>query len=206
MRNRLPVLILATLIAGVVGAPAASASCAAFGGTLKKRLTTYDTVFVGTVTDTESAGRLATVKAESVWRGDVAPKVTVVGGELAAGVASSVDRSYEAGVRYLFTPSGFSQGRYRDNACTDTQEWTRKVERLRPRGATPVQTSEARNVVAPGTPAPSPRPTQPQAAPEGEPAVTQGMSASAALLVGAAVAAAAVGAFLLVRALRARPR
>lgn len=206
MRNRLLVLALSCVLFGVVAAPAAHASCAGPVGPLKKRLTSYDTVFVGTVTDTASGGRLATVKVESVWRGEVTPTATVAGGELAAGVASSVDRSYSDGVRYLFTPTGFEQGRYLDNACTATQEWTRKVERLRPRGATPVQNDEARNVVAPGTPAPSQGPDGPQAAPEGEPAGAPGTPTPTVLLVGAAVAAAAVGALLLARALRARPR
>lgn len=206
MRTRLLVLILAGLIAGLVVAPAAQASCAGPMGPLKKRLAGYDTVFVGTVIDTASAGRLATVKVESVWRGDVPATATVAGGELAAGVATSVDRSYSDGVRYLFTPTHFKQGRYRDNACTDTQEWTRKVERLRPRGAPPAENAEAQNVVAPGTPAPSPEPVGPQAAPEGDTGATQGTSTSTVLLVGAALTAAAAGAFLLVRALRSGPR
>lgn len=206
MRTRLLVLILGCLIISVIAATAAHASCAGPQGPLKKRLTTYSTVFVGTVTDTAGGGRLATVKVEAVWRGEVPPTATVAGGETGPGVASSVDRSYEEGNRYLFTPYDFRAGRYNDNICTDTQRWTRKIERLRPSGATPVDAGGVGEEGTPATSAPSPVSPAPQAAPDGGDGGTQGMSTSTLLVVGAAIAAAATAGVLFVRGLRAGAR
>ena len=106
-------LLLAT--AGGLGSATAWASCVAPGapGTLRS-----PNAFTGTVTATSSAGRVAEVLT------DGGSHVTVIGtpaGPDPAGVSgrTSVDRTYEVGVRYAFDPRN-STSPYQDNACTGT--------------------------------------------------------------------------------------
>lgn len=106
-------LLLAT--AGGLGGATAWASCVAPGapGTLRS-----PNAFTGTVTATSSAGRVAEVLT------DEGAHVTVIGtpaGPDPSGVTgrTSVDRTYEVGVRYEFDPRN-STSPYEDNACTGT--------------------------------------------------------------------------------------
>ncbi len=135
--QRALILLLVPAAFLVLSATAAVASCAMPEGTLQQRLSQADIVFVGTVTSTMADGRVALVDVESVWNGDVETPATVIGGEVAQGVASSVDRSYRDGRRYLFTPYQRDEHGYRDNICTDTREWSNSLEELRPADATP---------------------------------------------------------------------
>jgi hypothetical protein len=92
----------------VVLAPAtATASCA---GTP----TPSPYAFVGTVERTESGGRIAFVRTED------GRDVTVWGGEVRAGVGSSVDRTYDVGATYEFHPRNDTSP-FRDGACTATR-------------------------------------------------------------------------------------
>jgi hypothetical protein len=81
-------------------------------------------VFSGTVEQLDLGGRLATVAVDTVWKGEVAESVQVQGTEvLDPNMATSIDRSYQAGFSYVFfvTPGGVG---FVDNACSLTQEAT----------------------------------------------------------------------------------
>jgi hypothetical protein len=52
-------------------------------------------------------------------------------------MATSVDRAYETGVRYLVLPWHFRGQVMRDNACSSTQPYTAKLASHAPPGATP---------------------------------------------------------------------
>lgn len=87
--------------------------------------------FVGTVTSVANSGRRATVAVEEVWVGpDLAPIVELRGGP-EANSATSVDRSFATGTRYLFMPY-IANGELEDNACSSTTEFTADLARLRP--------------------------------------------------------------------------
>lgn len=70
--------------------------------------------FTGTVLSVEDGGTIATVETDE---GDT---VTVLGGPGGYGV-TSVDRTYEVGVRYEFHPIN-DQSPYEDNDCTATHK------------------------------------------------------------------------------------
>lgn len=133
----LPVLSLTAALLWGAAVPA-SASCAMPPGSLKQRLNDASIVFVGTVDSADSMGRVANVLVESVWKGDVDEHVQVQGGPADPQTATSVDRSFDVGTRYLFVPVSGNGQVFEDNACTDTQQWTKKLDRRRPDGATAV--------------------------------------------------------------------
>ena len=60
------------------------------------------------------------------------------------------------GRRYLFVPYELSGGSFRDNACTDTRPWRKRLDRLRPEGVQPVAAGQPGEAPAPGTPEPEP--------------------------------------------------
>jgi hypothetical protein len=95
-----------------------------------------DVVFVGTVTGLSNGGRWATVAVEEVWVGPDLPPVVEVRGGPAGNSATSVDRSFRGGTRYLFVPL-IADGTLQDNSCTSTTEFVDDHARLRP--ATPRQ-------------------------------------------------------------------
>jgi len=95
-----------------------------------------DSVFVGTVTSLSNNDRWATVAVEEVWSGpDLAPIVEIRGGP-EGNAASSVDRSFTGGTRYLFL-AYIADGVLSDNACSSTTEFTADLVRLRPATAHP---------------------------------------------------------------------
>ena len=86
----------------VVGsASVASASCAA-PVPLTDAVATSDLVVVGTVTAARSNNRIVTVAVEDIWRGDADAQIEVAGGPDSLSGATSVDRTYVVGQRYLF--------------------------------------------------------------------------------------------------------
>lgn len=126
-------------------APVARADCSA-PPPLKKALASAQIAFVGTVTGLEHDGRTATFRVEEVWKGGVVGETLVVNGGPALAelekaeregnmVATSVDRTYEAGVRYLVVPYDASGAVLKDNACSSTQPYTSELDRFRPAGA-----------------------------------------------------------------------
>lgn len=143
--------IVRTVLVGLVAASftalsalPAAASCAMPEGTLQQRLDRADIAFVGTVTSTKSDGRLARVAVEEVWRGQVGPDATVMGGEVRPFSASSVDRQYETGARYLFVPADGDGATFADNACSDTVAWEADLEELRPETVTMISDDQRR--------------------------------------------------------------
>jgi hypothetical protein len=140
------ILVLAVLLAALSSAQAAKASCAP-APPLRNSIAEADIAFVGTVVSLDHDGRTATFRVEDVWKGKVEETVVVHGGpgiaaiESAAargeGVASSVDRSYSLGTRYLVLPFGRSGDVLGDNICSNTQPYTEGLASLRPAGAHP---------------------------------------------------------------------
>jgi hypothetical protein len=123
---------------GALGGPAA-ASCAppeAFPEAIKNA----PAAFVGTVTGTANRSRWATVRVEEVWKGTElaeGEEVEVRAGPKdppgPGGSATSVDRAYRTGTRYLFVPyKRPSHAIFTDNACTRTSEFRPRLERFRP--------------------------------------------------------------------------
>ena len=140
------VLVIAAAIAAVYAAPAAEASCAP-APPLRESLAEAHIAFVGTVVALDHDGRTATFRVEDVWKGVVPETVVVHAGpgidaieDAAAkgqGVASSVDRTYTAGSRYLVLPFGRSGDVLRDSICSNTQRYSDDLAGLRPASAHP---------------------------------------------------------------------
>lgn len=135
-RHLLVVLSL-TAVWGWSAAVPAAASCA-MPAPLPDGIRDAQTVFVGTVDSADDTGRIANVIVESVWKGEVDEHVQVKGGPGDPQMITSTDRGFDVGTRYLFVPTSGNGQVFQDNACTYTQEWTKKVERLAPRGAAAV--------------------------------------------------------------------
>jgi hypothetical protein len=102
---------------------------------LEKAVLAADIVFVGTVTSTENGNRWATVAVKEVWRGPDQPPIVLVKGGPAGNTATSVDRSFETGATYLFTPSRDADGSLSDNVCSPTTLMSEAVAPLRPADA-----------------------------------------------------------------------
>src|ERR1700730_14047415 len=101
----------------------AGASCAT-AGPIAQRLQAATVVFVGRVVTTTNQGRTARVRVEQGRKAaPVSDLLTGKRGSDGTGVASSVDRSFNAGARYLFVPTR-DGGQFRDNACSATVEYS----------------------------------------------------------------------------------
>lgn len=94
-------------------------------------------VFVGRVVSVSNARRWARVEVEDVWKGPELPAVV----EVRAGpkdppgpgrVATSADRHYRTGRRYLFFPYRGNGAVFADDACGRTTVFRPELERLRP--------------------------------------------------------------------------
>ncbi len=101
-----------------------------------------DVVVVGTVTATRSRDRIASVRVEESWKGNAKGDFEVQGGPANDNEATSVDRTYAVGTRYLLfayepashgSPSTFG-GKYEDNNCSATQTWNSSLSAFRPPG------------------------------------------------------------------------
>lgn len=131
---------------GLLAAPTTTlASCRAIPA-VGEALLSADIVFVGTVTATANRDAWATVQVEEVWRGPDQPTTVVIQGGPAGNAATSVDRAFVVGTRYLFFPYAAEGGALTDNSCTSTTEWSGELAALRPAdarqplGATPTDT------------------------------------------------------------------
>ncbi len=105
---------------------------------------TADIILVGTVTETINGNRWATVAVEEIWRGPDVPATLQIKGGPDANAASSVDRAFEVGQRYVFFPyieadteplPGVAAGGLADNSCTSTQIWDDSMAAFRPADA-----------------------------------------------------------------------
>lgn len=122
---------LVAIAAVILASTSAAASCAA-PPALGAHLAMADAVFVGTVVELSNADRTAVVSVEEIWYGPALDAtVTVHGGPEHAGMATSVDRTYAAGRKYLFAVT-VSEGLFEDNSCSATREWTPGLADLRP--------------------------------------------------------------------------
>jgi hypothetical protein len=144
MRRTALVLALGFVALGL--APKAKASCAPLPP-LRQAIAHAEVVFVGTVVALEHEGRTATFRVEDVWKGKLHETVIVHAGpgidaiEAAerngGGVASSVDRTYGTGTRYLVVSEGRSGKVLRDSICSSTQPYNDELVGFRPVTAHP---------------------------------------------------------------------
>jgi len=140
----LPV-VLAT--AGSRGTAPAWASCASPGAL------TSPNAFAGTVTATSRSGRVAEVRT------DEGHHVTVIGTPVVpdpsgADRATSIDRTYEVGVRYEFDPRN-STSPYEDTACTSTHVLPPLAPTAAPTPAAPTPAAPTPSAPTPSAPTPS---------------------------------------------------
>lgn len=133
-----PILTI-LLAAAFLGHPdTAAASCAFAGG--GDPIANAPLAFVGSVVSTDDGGRRALVRVESIWRGPALPaQVEVIGSPASGSAATSVDRTYRAGQRYLFVPvPGVPiKPPFMDNACSATQPLTPALAAQSPADARP---------------------------------------------------------------------
>lgn len=129
--------------AALLAAPAAALADCQMAPPFEEAATSAEIVFVGTVTNLANEGRVATVRVDEVWRGGEIPaEVTVFGGTDPAGPMED-DRTFEAGVRYVFFPF-VAEGRMVDSICTATTPWVEEFAALRPAGAqTPAPSADS---------------------------------------------------------------
>lgn len=149
-------LTVALLMAGLIStaiAPA-DASCAVQPGSglsgAARQVDAAAVVFVGTVISTSNGDRVARVRVESVWKGGPVPMLVTVSGTPDEGsVATSVDRKFAAGRRYLFVPSN-ARSPFQDSNCSGTQLYTSSLDSLRPATAeTPTTGTDGQEQSAP---------------------------------------------------------
>ena len=115
-------------------------------------------MFVGTVVDFGGDARQAVVEVESVWKGEGVATLVSVDGGFDPNAATSVDRFYEPGMRYLFVPIS-AEVPFMDNACTSTQPMTDEIAALQPETATaPIEGETITFAVAGGDPGVAPPP------------------------------------------------
>ncbi len=136
----LPALLSA---AWILGSAPAWASCASPGAL------TSPNAFAGTVIATSRAGRVAEVRT------DEGHHVTVIGTPVApdpsgADRATSIDRTYEVGVRYEFDPRN-STSPYEDTACTSTHVLPPLAPTTAPTPSTPPVSSSPSTAAAAAT-------------------------------------------------------
>jgi hypothetical protein len=129
--RRLRVLgaIAALLVAALPGT--AVASCI-MPPPLAESIRLAEVVIVGTVGATENRARWATINVEEIWKGPDLPPTVIVRAGPAGDTFSSIDRTFDAGVRYLFLLGRDEQGGFTDNACSQTTPWEVGLAALRP--------------------------------------------------------------------------
>jgi hypothetical protein len=137
MYQKLLRLALVTVAAAValVAIPSATVASCRLAPDIKTAVLSADIVFVGTVTATSNRDSWATVAVEEVWRGPDQPAEVVVKGGPAGNAATSVDRTFEVGVKYLFFPYVDPAVGLSDNSCTSTIQWSDDLLALRPSDA-----------------------------------------------------------------------
>jgi hypothetical protein len=109
----------------------ASASCA-MPIPIEEAIRSAEVVITGTVTAVENDGRWATVEVHEIWKGPDLPATVIIRGGPGPGSASSIDRTFTAGARYLFVAGLDGQGGLSDNACSATIEMAAGDNALRP--------------------------------------------------------------------------
>ena len=113
--------------------PAPVAASCAMPIPIEEAIRAGQVVITGTVTATENMGRWATVEVHEIWKGPDLPATVAVLGGPGPGTASSIDRSFNAGARYLFVLAMDEQGQLHDNSCSATAEMAAGENQLRPK-------------------------------------------------------------------------
>jgi len=134
-----PIVALLAVLAALSAPAAATASCM-MPPALEEAVKSSDVVFVGTVTSTTNRNTWAEVQVDEIWRGPDLPARVVVKGGPEGNAVTSVDRSFEVGVKYLFVPYVDPNGgpiagqvlNLQDNSCSSTTPWTAELAPLRP--------------------------------------------------------------------------
>jgi hypothetical protein len=133
-RRVLRVLAAAATLAFAIPPSAALADCM-LPPPVEQAAQTAEMVFVGTVAETSNHNSWASVQVEEVWRGPDQPPAVIVKGGPEGNMATSVDRFFEVGVKYLFFPYANDAGELADNSCTNTVQWSADLASLRPADA-----------------------------------------------------------------------
>ena len=136
-------LVPAIALIAMLATPAPSLASCAVMPDVKLAATAAEIAFVGTVTATANRDTWATVSVEEVWRGPDQPAQVVIKGGPEGNAATSVDRTFQVGVKYLFFPYTDGAAGLADNSCTSTTAWAAELAALRPADA---------RVLAGGTP------------------------------------------------------
>ncbi len=137
-----PVFVLGSLLLSITPAHAICAELPP----LEQALDQAQTVFVGTVTDVQYRGRVATFEVEEVWKGDVGAVVVVNGSgaslsELDAAQAQGYElwvedaRRFNSGRRYLVVSHDREGAMLTDSMCSATRIFTSDLEQYRPESA-----------------------------------------------------------------------
>ena len=134
--KRILVVSCCALVVSLGVAGPAVASCVPLPP-LEEAIAKSPVVFVGETTATSNEDRTATVEVSEIWKGEVPEgSVEVVGGAEGANTVSSVDRTYEVGITYLFVLyEPMKGGRFRDNSCSATAPYKERFDKLRPASA-----------------------------------------------------------------------
>ncbi len=164
-RIALPMMMVGVATLGMVGsAMPASASCAG-PPTIEASIDRAQLVFVGTAVEVTNSDRWAAFALEDIWKGEPGGDRVEVRGGPQPGSASSVDRMYVPGTRYLVFAmpaptdprllASYGDGaRWTDNACSATQPYSASLAGTRPASAH-VVTPPSSAQQPPGTAAPT---------------------------------------------------
>jgi hypothetical protein len=121
----------------ILSAPGAVLADCMMPPPIEEAVRSSEVVFVGTVVAVQDQGRRATVEIDEIWRGPDLPVTTIILGGQGEGF-TSVDRTYEVGVKYVFFPYVDPDTRALiDNLCSNTTPWLDDYEEIRPAEARP---------------------------------------------------------------------
>jgi len=126
----LPVLVVLALL----GSPARALASCLQPPPIEAAVNSAEILFVGTVTATSNRDSWATVQIEEIWKGPDQPASVLVKGGPGGNAATSVDRTFQVGVKYVFFPY-LDGATLADNACTSTTPWSDGLLGLRPSDA-----------------------------------------------------------------------
>lgn len=134
LRSTLRSVTVVTVLALAVLLPvgAALALCAVDERSLEQQIDEAEVVFVGTVVGVRDQQRTASFEVHDVWKGpEMDRQVVVQGGPGDPNTATSVDRSWHMGHRYLVIPY-IEGGRLADSICSPTRVWEDRFAAARP--------------------------------------------------------------------------
>jgi hypothetical protein len=126
------VFVPAIAVLAIVASPAATLASCAFLPDVQTAIQSSHIVFVGKVTSTDNQNTWATVAVGDVWRGPDQPAEVLIKGGPGGNAATSVDRTFEVGVTYLFFPLDDAANGLSDNSCSATTPWRQEFSDLRP--------------------------------------------------------------------------